>query len=188
MMKMKMMERWCYGCDDWTNETIDLKSKCCLGCGKELTHSYTYFSIVSQGELGTYGHESSERGVFDPDEVTQILGIEPFRKFKQGEYRKNVVPNTPQAKYRFSRWSGEKSEVARYEANEQCLDTIKHLKHKIPELLEIKKHYQVYFYLSVVPHIFNEESPSIHFDKSVIEFCYLTGTEIVVDTCVYGKL
>ena len=181
------MKRWCNGCDDWTKEGIDMENKRCLDCGKELTHSYTYFTIVSQGEMGMYGYEASVRGVFDPAETTNRLGIEPFAKFKKGDYRKNVPKDAPQTKYHFSKWSGEKSEVERYDVNEQYLNTIQHLKHKISELLEIKSRYDVEFILQIVSHNYNAESPIIHFDKEVIEFCYLTGTEIDVDAYVYEE-
>ena len=134
-----------------------------------------------------YGHEASVKGVFDPAEITNLLEIEPFAKFKKGDYRRHVPKDAPQAKYHFSKWSGEKSEVERYDVNEQCLNTIQHLKHKISELLEIKSRYDVEFYLKIVPHIYNAESPIIHFDKEVIEFCYLTGTEIAVDAYVYDE-
>ena len=179
------MERWCNGCDGWAKDEIDLENKKCLGCGEYVTHSYTYFTIVSGGELGKYGHEASATGVFDPDEVTKLLEIEPFSSFKKGDYRENIPKDEPQAKYDFSKWSGEKSEIERYDIQQQCLDTIRRLKNKIPELLEIKSCYDVEFYLSVVPHIYNAESPIIYFDKEIIEFCYLTGTEIDVDTYVY---
>jgi len=181
------MERWCNGCNDWTKEAVNIENKRCLGCGKELTHSYTYFTIVSDGKMGMYGHEASVRGVFDPDEITNLLGIEPFDKLKKGDYRKNMPKDAPQAKYSFSRWSGEKSDVERHDVSEQCLATIQRLEHKIPELLEIKSRYDVEFYLKIVPHIYNAESPIIYFDKKIIAFCYLTDTEIDVDTYIYEE-
>jgi len=151
-MKYETMKRWCNGCDDWATETIDIENKRCFGCGKELTHSYTYFTIVSGGKMGKCGYEASIRGIFDPDEITNLLEIEPFGKFKKGEHRKNVSKDASQSEYGFSRWSGEKSEVERYDVNKQCLNTIRRLKNKVSELLEIKSRYDVEFVLQVVAH------------------------------------
>ena len=119
--------------------------------------------------------------------MTKLLGIEPFNKFKKGDLRKNITNDMPQEKYHFSRWCGEKSEIERHDTNLQCLDTIRRLQHKISELLEIKSRYDVEFFLKVVPHIYNSESPIIYFDKEIIKFCYLTGTEIDVDIYVYEE-
>jgi len=48
------------------------------------TYSYTYFSIGSNGEIGISGLESTEGGIFDPDDITKLIGIEPFKKWKKG--------------------------------------------------------------------------------------------------------
>lgn len=61
------------------------------------------------------------------------------------------------------------------------------LKSKIPLLLEIRKTYKVTFCINIVPSIFNEETPVIAFNREIIEFCYLTNTEIGVDMYVYDK-
>jgi len=42
-------------------------------------------------------------------------------------------------------WCAEKSEIDRLDVEKQCLDTIKILKRKIPELLKIKSLYDVNF-------------------------------------------
>ena len=42
------------------------------------------------------------------------------------------------------------------------------------------------FWITVVPTMYPEEStPALSLDREVIEFCYLTGTQIDVDMCVY---
>ena len=152
----------------------------------EKTYSYTYFSICSNGEIGNGGLQSTDAGIFDPDDITKLLGIEPFRKWKKGDRRKQTQENHPSAKYGFSIWCAEKSEIDRLDVEKQCLDTIKILKGKIPELLKIKSLYDVNFGISIVPHIYNGEQPFIGFRKEIIEFRNLTGTEIDVDMYVYG--
>ena len=146
------------------------------------TYSYTYFSIDSNGKIGKSGLESTEEGVFDPDDITKLFGIEPFRKWKKGDIRnKNSDEEDPRAIYGFSSWSAEKSTVEGLDAGKQCLDTIKNLKDKIPELMKIKSLYDVTFNIIIVPYIYNEQAPYISLGKEIIEFCYLTGTEIDVD-------
>lgn len=150
------------------------------------TYSYTYFKIVSNGEMGQFGFQSTEAGVFDPDDITKSLVIEPFRKWKKSDIRnKGLDKKDPRAIYGFSTWCAEKSTVDRLDVNKQCLDTIKKLKDKIPELLRIKSLYDVTFSIQIVPHIYNEEQPFVSFGKEIIEFCYLTGTGIAMDMYVY---
>jgi len=139
-------------------------------CETEETQSYTYFSI---------------RGEFDPDDITERLGIEPIRKRKKGDEMPRPVGVTNVRYYNCSGWCAEESNVDRYDVEKQCLDTIKNLKKKIPELLEIKSLYNVDFTIFVVPTIYNGETPMIGFNKEVIEFCHLTGTYIDVDMYVY---
>jgi len=153
----------------------------------EHTHSYTYFAICSNGEIGNAGLQSTEAGIFDPDDITKLLCIEPFSKWKKGDRRKHVPENSPTAQYGFSMWCAEKSEHDRLDVEKQCLNTIKKLKQKIPELLEVKSLYDVNFTIYIVPYIYNEEPPLVSFNKEIIEFCYLTGTEIGFDIYVYGR-
>ena len=46
---------------------------------------------------------------------------------------------------------------------------------------EIKKEFHVDYTIMIVPSIRSEERPILGFDSEIIEFCYLTGTEIYVD-------
>ena len=156
----------------------------------EKTNSYTYFTIQSNGELDDkLIFQTTEAGVFDPDDITKMLCIEPFRKWKKGDIRGNVKvdENHPRFRYSFSYWSAEKSDIYKCDINKQCLDTIKNLKHKIPELLKIKSLYDVKSKIVIVPHIYNAEQPFIYFGKEIIEFCYLTDTEIDADIYVYNE-
>ena len=149
------------------------------------TSSYTYFHICSNGIITERGLKADEAGIFDPDDITKLLGIEPFSKWKKGDAKPNAQ-NCPNIRpYNFSGWSAEKSTVGGLDIGEQCIETIQNLKAKISELLEIKSLYDVSFWLVIVPHIYNEQAPAVSFGKDIIEFCYLTGTEIDVDIYVY---
>ena len=173
--------------DTWNDKAVltIVAAKVEVRCKTEETYCYTYFGICSNGELGPFGLVSTDAGAFDPDHITKLLGIKPFRSFKKGDWRKNISTDAPQAKFGFSRWCACESRADRYDVNKQCLETIQDLKEKIPELLKIKDLYDVDFTLMVVAYIYRAETPILSFDKEIIEFCHLTGTEIDVDTYVY---
>jgi len=158
------------------------------GNAMETTNCHSYFSICSNGDIGEGGLQSTESGIFDPDKITELLCIEPFRKWKKGDRRKQVKDeNYPSAKYGFSSWSACYQTEPVIDAEEQCVNIVRALKEKIPLLHKIKNEYDVAFNISVVPHIYNEETPILIFNKEVIEFCYLTDTEIEIDLYVFDK-
>ncbi|MGE5415717.1 MAG: DUF4279 domain-containing protein [Acidobacteriota bacterium] len=143
------------------------------------TYTYTYFGIESNGEIGSTGLVGYERSIFDPEEITKALNIQPFRCHTKGDLMKNGT------KFLFSSWYAEKSDINRMDVEAQCVETIKRLRNKIPALLEIKEMYNVNFVIMVVNHIFGEQKPLMSFNKDVIKFCYLTGTTIEVDMYLY---
>ena len=145
----------------------------------EKTNSYTYFGIGSKGEIDHRGLVAYESGIFNPDDITKLLGIQPFSSWNYGDTRKNG------SKYLFSDWSAEKSSVGRLDVEAQCMDTIKNLKNKISLLKEIKEQYDVHYVIMIVPSIYGEEKPIMGFNEEIIEFCYLTGTTIEIDMYVY---
>ena len=152
------------------------------------TTCHSYFAICSNGEISVGGLQSTEAGVFDPDRITKILCIEPFKKHKKGDRRKQVKDeNHPSANYGFSSWSACYQTEPTLDAEEQCLSIVRELKGKVPFLLDIKKKYDVSFSIIIVPHIYNEETPALVISKEIIEFCYLTDTEIGIDMYVYDK-
>lgn len=148
----------------------------------EKTNSYTYFGIISNGEIGHRGFEAYEKGKFNPKEITDLLEIQPFNSRAYGENKASGH------KYLFSSWNAEKSDINRLDVEAQCRDTIERLKTKIPLLNEIKKQYDVNFVLMIVPNIYGDEQPWIVFDEEVIEFCYLTGTTIEMDMYMYSLI
>ncbi|WP_391117115.1 DUF4279 domain-containing protein [Psychrobacillus sp. L3] len=145
----------------------------------EKTNSYTYFGIGSKGEIDHRGLVAYESGIFNPEDITKLLEIQPFSCWNYGDIRKNG------SKYLFSDWSAEKSNVGRLDVEAQCMDTIKNLKNKILLLKEIKEQYNVHYVIMIVPSIYGEEKPLMSFNEEIIEFCYLTGTTIEVDMYVF---
>lgn len=89
--------------------------------------------------------------------------------------------------YPFTSWTACTQREPIFDVEEQCLSIVRLLRDKIPLLLEIKEEFNVSFVINIVPHIFNEESPGIVFGKEIIEFCYLTDTEIGIDLYVSDK-
>lgn len=54
------------------------------------TSCYSYFDICSTGTIqNEIGFVAAENSCFDPDYITEKLGIEPFRTLKMGTPRKN---------------------------------------------------------------------------------------------------
>lgn len=143
------------------------------------THSYTYFGIESNGELTDKGLVGFERGVFDPQDITKSLGIQPFRSRKKGEINKNG------RQVLFSSWDAEKSDIDRLDVEAQCMETIKNLRNKVSILNQIKVQYDVNYVIVIVPKIYGEEQPLMYFNNEIIEFCYLTGTTITVDMYIH---
>ncbi|PKM62308.1 MAG: hypothetical protein CVU97_06055 [Firmicutes bacterium HGW-Firmicutes-21] len=146
----------------------------------EKTSCYTYFSITSNGIIDIRGLQATDKGIFDPANITKMLGVLPFSSWKKGDKRKTGYPY-----YGFSAWSGAKSTLDTLVIEEQVLETISLLKEKIEVLLQIKSLYDVSFAIVIVPEIINEETPAIHFNKETIDFCYKTGTEIDIDMYIY---
>lgn len=145
----------------------------------DITNSYTYFSICSNGILTANGLKASDRGIFDPNEISARLAITPFNVKSYGQLRRDGVSN-----FLFSSWSAEKSNKERLDVEQQCLETISQLKYKIEEINKIKEEYDVSCSINVVPIIFGDETPILIFNQEIIEFCYLTGSVIDVDMYV----
>jgi len=146
----------------------------------EETSCYSYFSIGSNGvRKDGLGFVANENSIFDPDYISDKLAIQPFDIHRKGAARKYGVGPYPS-----SGWSALKQTEPVFYVNEQCLKIVRELREKIPLLLEIKQEFDVFFCLEIVPYSYNGQTPAITFDREVIEFCYLTGTEIDVDLYV----
>ncbi len=144
------------------------------------TTCYSYFAICSAGSIrNKIGFVAAENSYFDPDSITAKLAIEPFLTHKMGNPRKNG-----HGYYPFSDWACCKQCEPALDAEEQCRKIVRQLRPLIPQLQEIKKEYNVDYTIIIVPYIYNEDTPVLGFDSEIIEFCYLTGTEIIVDLYV----
>lgn len=128
---------------------------------------YTYFRIT---------------GDFEPDEISNMLGLSPRESWRIGDFRRNG-----RSKFDFASWEyGRCDEYDVIVAN-QMMKTIHDLLPKIEVLCAIRELYSVDFTLEIVPSICaGEINPCLAPNREVIEFCYLTKTDIDIDLYVSG--
>ena len=125
---------------------------------------YTYFMI---------------RGNFDPDSITELLGLVPEKSWRIGDKRKNGTV------YDFAMWQYGTCDVYDVYVENQMLKTITPLLSKISALKEIKQRYYVEFTLEVVPTIKSSEGvPCVAPSMEVMQFCCDTATKIDIDLYV----
>ena len=136
---------------------------------EEKSHSvknecYTYFKIV---------------GDFDPDTVSELLGIVPEEFWKNGDTRKNGTT------YDFAFWKTGTYREYEIETNKQMIKTLTPLFDKINIMNEIKARYNVDFVLEVVPSVgANESTPCLAPSLEIMRFCCATETSIDTDLYV----
>ncbi|WP_197021838.1 DUF4279 domain-containing protein [Ruminococcus sp. HUN007] len=125
---------------------------------------YTYFMI---------------RGNFDPDSITELLGLVPEKTWRIGDKRKNGTV------YDFAMWQYGTCDAYDVYVENQMLKTITPLLSKISALKEIKQRYDVEFTLEVVPTIKSSEGvPCVAPSMEVMQFCCDTATKIDIDLYV----
>lgn len=130
-------------------------------CEKDENQCYTYFRIV---------------GDFDPNEISQKLGLQPFNSWKAKD--KNKFGK----EYGFSAWHFGKCEIYNLIVTEQMEETITPLLTKIDLLNQIKEENDVDFYLEVVPFLSSyNDNPCLAPSLKVMDFCTATRTEIDID-------
>ncbi len=149
----------------------------------ENTSCYAFFMIRSAGYLDYEdGFIPQADSAFDPDLITQMLGISPFEVVKYGELKRNK-----KERYNFSSWVACKRVEPETNRFIQCESIVNELKPHVSELLRIKEMFNVTFSIQIFPCSDNENYDRvIGFSHDIIEFCYLTGTEIVVDMGLYS--
>lgn len=135
---------------------MDLKTK---------NSCYTYFSI---------------KGNFDPDEITKILNLKPFKIVKIGDKRRDGKL------FKFARWDFNKCDSYNPIVEEQMEEVIKPLLSKIDILKNIMANHDVTFTLEIVPHIYvNDIAPALAPSLDIIDFCHETRTNIDIDLYIY---
>ena len=119
-------------------------------------------------------------GDFDPDRISEMLGLTPDKTWKIGDTRKGGV-----SQYEFASWRFGTCEEYDVIVENQMLNTIAPLLSKVDILREIKQQFDVHFTLEVVPKVrFDETTPCLAPSLQVMQFCCDTGTEIDIDLYV----
>lgn len=122
---------------------------------------YTYFRIV---------------GDFNPDNVSERLGLTPEKSWKIGDLRRNGT------RYDFASW--EIGRCAEYDVmvENQMRKTLASLWDKVSLLNQIREENDVHFVLEIVPTIYVDDiNPCLAPPLDVIDFCHATRTEIDLD-------
>ena len=131
--------------------------------------SKTYFCIV--------GH-------CDAKDVVRTLQLKPDDFFIEDE----VSSKNPKLKYKYTNLEFGVVEKDTLYVDRQMLKTVSVLKDKVEKLNEIRKKYEVNFYLEVVLNLtVDADKPIISPPSEVIEFCYLTGCQIDYDYYLYDS-
>lgn len=149
----------------------------------ENTSCYAFFLIQSAGYLDYYqGFIPYENSSFDPDIITNLLGIKPYKIMRFGTLKPNG-----KSRYNFSSWYGcmqTEPDISRFD---QCKNIVNELKSHISVLNTIKEMYDVNYSIQIFPCSNYENCDKvIGFSSEIIEFCYLTNTEIIVDMALYS--
>ena len=134
------------------------------------TSCYTYFSI---------------KGEFDPDEITELLDIQPSKTFRSGEpryYMKDGQKIDTGSKYTCSCWDGCRCEEYDVIISNQMEKTIEPLIQKTELLNMIRERYDATLTLEVVPSICcKHEKPCISPSMKVINFCSRVRAHLDID-------
>jgi len=132
-----------------------------------MNHCYTYFRIA---------------GDFNPDDITEILGIDPYKAVTAGDLRTNGTQHDT------SMWCGCRCDKYDVYVENQIRNTISQLKDKIDILNKIYQENDVVYFLEVVPTISTDEStPCLSLPFDVIDFCHATKTVIDIDLYIDEK-
>ncbi len=121
-------------------------------------------------------------GIFDPDMVTSLLGIQPTRQWKIGDKRRNGT------EYDFASWECSRCDEYDVYTENQMHKTIEPLLDKIDILNQIKANNAVSFTIAVVPTLYTDiTTPALAPSLKVIDFCHATRTEIDIDLYIFEQ-
>ena len=121
----------------------------------------TYFRIV---------------GNFNPDNVSERLGLTPEKTWKIGDLRCNGT------RYDFASWEIGRCTEYDVQVENQMRKTLASLWDKVSLLNQIREENDVHFVLEIVPTIYVDDiNPCLAPPLDVIDFCHATRTEIDLD-------
>ena len=122
---------------------------------------YTYFRIA---------------GIFEPDEITHLLGIVPEKSHSIGALRPNG------SRYDFAEWTCGRCDAYDIELSQMMQKTIRGLRNKTDTLRQIKARFDVSMTIEVVPTLCPDDTaPVLAPSMDIMRFCVETGTELDID-------
>lgn len=130
-----------------------------------MSNSYVYFALKGDN--------------FDPDLVTQRLGITPTKIHRLGD---PIGKNGN--KIKFSGWYLYTDKVDNLLIDKLVEDVVSKLNDKIDIINEVKRNYNLASILEIVLYIDTDENastPALGHDSKTIEFLFKTNTETDVD-------
>ena len=134
---------------------------------KSKNNCHTYFKII---------------GDFNPSEISSILHLKPYQSWTKKDLRRDGKP------FGFDLWEfGYENEYDPY-VYTQMEKTVEELEKKVDALNYIHEHFDVQFYLVVVPHVYaGGINPVLAPSMRIIDFCHATRTKIDIDLYVYNE-
>ena len=121
------------------------------------------------------------KGDFNPTEICAALELSPNQSWNASDLRRDGKP------FGFSYLEFGTNEDYDVYTENQMRKTIAPFLDKIPLLNQIREHYGVEFYLTVVPELYVDEvHPCLAPPLDVIDFCHATRTKIDIDLYLYS--
>ncbi|WP_113628070.1 DUF4279 domain-containing protein [Pectobacterium peruviense] len=119
--------------------------------------------------------------VFEPEEITALLQIEPMEV-----HRKGIISGTRKRPSSETSWSIFTEKEESYDVDEQTRKLLYLLRCKIDSLQEIKEKYDVAFIFSLLIEVEDGEKPSIYWSAETNHFLGRIGAESSIDLYIYS--
>ncbi|AJZ90057.1 DUF4279 domain-containing protein [Cedecea neteri] len=119
--------------------------------------------------------------VFDPNEITALLQIEPMEV-----QLKDLISGTKKRPSTETSWSIYTEKEESCDVDMQTKKLLSLLRCKIDVLNEIKEKYGVTFYFSLLIEIENGEKPAIYWSAETNRFLGSIGAESSIDLYIYS--
>lgn len=119
--------------------------------------------------------------VFNPDEITALLQIEPTEVFFKG-----IISGTRKRPSTETSWSKCTEKEVSYDVGEQTDKLLSLLKGKVSVLHEIKEKYAVTFIFSLLVEVENGEKPALYWSMDTNRFLGDIGAESSIDIYIYS--
>lgn len=125
---------------------------------------------------------------FDPDYVTEALGLSPSTKWRQGDIRIQDISEEGCAlsglTYSFSLWSITTGYQDSYDISDQLNPIIDLIKEKKNILLQLAEILELNYTIGIVIYIYNKRTPGVNISPDIMRFASDIGADIDIDLYV----